>query len=956
MTALMLFSLLISGVVAEVPDGDGVNGIDRNPTAPEQDRTGLERVYDPVNAQSSQTLAFDGNRIFSDEAIAQANHNGGNVFATQTSAWTITAGTANAGDAGVFAQTSKTHQGITVQNAASGVSITYSQSDDAKDVAGNPTPTGATQPQALTVTIDNWYSTLDRTSTSATAGTSGAHIQDSGCEDTAIMSSDVMGCLISGDTASIGTTHPTMLYVKGGSASNGMAYGVVDVDGSSADLFMGVDYGFDYNITVSVGGDNLPALSTVAANEVSDIVVSCADVNCTQDSVRISSPTAYNYSSYSSLTGIASNAELYNTSSMVAHSSGNIVKLTFGVATEDRVEAATTGVFYDPSIEILTAEPGIKMGVIENGGATLCSDWWFMAGCDGIESFDGNASNGVDGIFMEITMPLETLYSLSSFGGYDSAEVRINHPAAANCFNGEVRTYVVSDWENSMTKNGLLTYLTSGDKYDVATIGGFDSAYVLGTASTDYCTGSTSTITQTAVPVGALKDLTKDSLTLSNSNGFYDLDERTFTFSIVMEFVASGNSPTSGQSMTLDMSEEPTVVWKTASGINPLANSTDIVRTGQTGSTNPVPASPYALYYSGVALSDNVIQGRTLQIIETQGSTFGGTQSESDMNQRQDIEFAPSASTPRSTIECGLAAAGVEYVSAKISVFTNVDTSGNTGENETEWKPYGVVNANNSRWSIGPVNSSNTGNGSVDNDELNAGSSTVSYTGVFINGDNYKAVCEFVIKSYDVGSESAMNTTIQYTQLFSAAEDGEYSSGSGGDVDSDDGWFDDFDGWDLVVIGLAAAIILMGALMYGNGRPFAGLFDDRLAMILFGVGVLHAWFSHHYFYDVADPISEEFALVAGSLGYLVIALSIYLYGGMTTSRGERNVRYVVGGLLLIILGTPTAVNGIFNTDISAFNDVAWGFPIYDLIAGIGALIGFTIFISAAAGLYRREGM
>lgn len=956
MTALMLFSMLIAGVAAEVPDGDGVNGIDRNPTAPEQDRTALERVYDPVNAQSSQTLAFDGTKVFSDAQVALGGANYQSVFQSQTSAWTIVAGNTNQGDTGAFAQTSKTHQSLNVGNGAtSGAVIAYTQADDAKDTAGNPTPaSGATQPQTIEIKVDNWYETLDRSSTSATAGASGAHIQDGGCSNTP-MSANVMVCDLDGDTASIDPAHPTQLYVKGGSSSNSMAYGILDVDGSSADLFMAVDYAFAYNITVSVGGDNLPALSTVAGNEISDIVVSCADTNCTQDSVRFSAPTAYNASSLSS-EGVASNAELYNTTSMVAHASGNIVKLTFGVATEDRTEAGTTGVFFDPSVEILTAEPGIKLGVIENGGATLCTDWWFMAGCDSAESFDGNASNGVDGIFMEISMPLETLYSLSSFGGYDSAEVRITHPTAANCFNGEIRTYVVSDWEDSMTKNNLLTYLTSGDKYEVGTIGGFDSSYVVGTSSTDYCTGSASTITTTSVPVNALKDLTKDTLMLSNSNGFYDIDERTFTFSIIMEFVAGANTPTSGQSLAVDMDSEPVVIWKTASGINPLANSTDIVRIGENGSTNPVPASPYAMYYSGVAPSDNVIQGRTLQLIETQGSTFGGTQSEDDMNQRQDIEFAPSASTPRSTVECGLAAAGVEYISAKISVFTNVDTSENTGENESEWKAYGVVNANNSRWSIGPASGANTGNGSVDNDELNSGSSTVSYTGVFINGDEYKAECEFVIKSYDVGAETAKTTTIKYTQLFSASEDGEYDSGGGSNVDDDDGWFESFNGWDLVIIGLALAIILMGAVMYGNGRPFAGLFDDRLAMILFGVGLLHAWFSHHYYYDVADPISKEMALVIGSLGYLVIALSIYLYGGMTTSRMERNIRYTFGGLLLIILGTPTAINGIFNTSIEAFEDVAWGFPIYDLVAGIGAVIGFTIFISAAAGLYRREGV
>ncbi len=955
MTALMLCSLLIAGVAAEIPDGDGTNGIDRNPTPPEQDRSDLSRVYDPVNAQSSQTLTFDGSKIFSDQAVADGQW--ADVFSTQNGGWTVQAGTGGAGDSGIYQQTSKTHQTVVIANGVGGAQIEYTQNDDAKDTSGTPVPTGATPSQGFGIEFVNWFTTLDRTATdTGGAGANGAVVQDSGC-DASVMSEDVIRCAVSGDNG-IGTagSNPTAVWVHGGDQNGIAAFAVEDTDGSSADLYFGIDFTFLYNITVDVGGVELAQLSTTAGNELADIHIECADVNCTQDPVHISAPTAYNLSSLGA-TGMASDAEIYNTTSMVAHASGNKVKLTFGIASEDITEATASGVFYDPSVEVMTGEPGIRMGIMEDGGATWCSDRWFMAGCDSTESFDGNASNGVDGVFMEMTMPLETLYSMSSFGGYDSAEVIVSHPTATHCFNGEIRSYVMSSWEDSFSKNSLLTYLTTGDKYDVGTITGFDTSYVVGTSSTDYCTGSASGITTTSIPVSALKDITKDNLLLSYNNGYYDVSERTFSFTIVLEFVAGSSTPASGQSMTIDTSgTTPKVQWKTDGTINPLANSTDITRVGETGSTNPVPASPYVMYYSGVAPSDNVIQGRNLQLIETQGSTFGGTQTDTDMNQRQNIQFAPSASTPRSTVECGLAAAGVEYISAKISVFTNVDTSGNTGENETEWKPYGVLNANNSRWTIGPVSGANTGNGSVDNDELNSGSSTVSYTGVFINGDEYKAVCEFQIKSSDVGADGApKTTTITYTQLFSAAEDGDYSSGGGSDVDDDDGWFESFNGWDLVIIGLALAIILMGAVMYGNGRAFQGLFDDRLAMILFGVGLLHAWFSHHYYYDVSDPISQETALVVGSLGYLVIALSIYLYGGMTTSRMERNVRYAIGGLLLIILGTPTAINGLFNTSIDAFEDVAWGFPIYDLVAGLGSLVGITIFVGALAGLYRREG-
>ena len=53
---LMLTSLLLAGVVAEVADGNGTTGIDRNPNPQEQDLIKPTRTYHPESTHSLLSL------------------------------------------------------------------------------------------------------------------------------------------------------------------------------------------------------------------------------------------------------------------------------------------------------------------------------------------------------------------------------------------------------------------------------------------------------------------------------------------------------------------------------------------------------------------------------------------------------------------------------------------------------------------------------------------------------------------------------------------------------------------------------------------------------------------------------------------------------------------------------------------------------------------------------------
>lgn len=966
MTFLMLISLSIAGVTAAIPDGDGNNGIDRNPTPPEQDATDASRTYDPASVKSNLELTFDSGLVRTD-ALASAN---GDLFAEDGSTWTVTTGSTSSGDTAIYQL--PTDPSAATEQSESGQTIAISGT--------SPTQVSLIQPggEQVKVHFNNWYGSLDRT-TAHGQGTSinSAATGPGGCA--VVSSTIILKCSLNGDwdnepsTASNGIDDllPTNLFMRPADTGGSPTFGYAMEAGVGTEAYyFGIDYEFGYNTTVLVNGVAQEDGNSLNVLTTDSVIMRCADANCTQDDVEVTVPTAYDSTNFDPANGLSETNVIYDSKARMSIYDNRVAKLTFGIAANNVTNASTTGVLWDPSVSILSDEPGLRMGKIHDGGMSWCDAKWFLAQCSGAESFDGNSTDGVDGMIMKMTLPLETFWSMSAWGGFDKTVLTVKHPSTDSCFNGQVKTYILSesDFDGMVSKNSAANYAISGDYYSVSSLGTASSAMTLGSNVADYCTGSTSGIVTTDISLNALGDITSDPLLVSHNNGLYDIENRVFEFYIVVSpEVGTMNAGSPSFNVNMDGSaSSPTLKFSHTTNQDPLALQNGITRTTvpATGQTNPSFASPYVMHYSGVTPSDNIIQGRELTDQTNSGGDWGaeyqGLQT-GPFDERKTHQFTPTATTPYSTVECGAATADGDYVESSIAIFTNLDTSGHTGNaanpsNESEWKAYGVLNSNNSRWTMGPFNGANTGNMSVDNVETATGSSAVSFTGVFINGDEYKAVCTFKISSYDVQAENSTTQTITYTTYFSAAEDGDYSTGGGSDVDEDDGWFEQLDGWDFLIIAIALAVIGLAVFMYSNGGSFEGWFDDRLAMILFGVGLLHAWASHHYYYDVVDPIGKETALILGSMGYVVMGLAIYLYGGGRTTMPMRNMRYLLGGLFLIATGVPTALTGIFNVEADVLVDVAWGFPVYDVIAGIGSFIGVVLLSISAAALFRREGM
>ena len=971
MTFLMLVSLTGVAVSAAIPDGDGTNGIDRNPTPPEQDVSVVSRTYDPASVKSNMEVIFDSDYVRNSNLASASTPE--QLFSESQMSWVITAGDATTpiGDSAAFGL--PVDSSVITSGAKAGVDVSISGDNPTtitqKDVEGA---------QAITMTMQNWYGSLDRTTPhGAGIGNNNAQVDVNGCavaQTTTTNANSRITCSLNADfdadasTAADGieTSLETSLLMRPSYSSDASSGWAIQAGGQTAALYFGVDLGVTYNASLIVNGVAQEEGNTKNLQETDEVIIRCSDAKCTEDDVRIGVPTAYNATGFDITTGLAETANIFNSSTRVSIYDKQTFKMTFGVDTSHQAEATVSGVLWDPEITIETNDVGMKMGKIHDGEMSWCDASWFLAKCSGAESFDGNSSDGVDGMIMRITLPLETFWSMAAWGGYDKTTLTVSHPTTDSCFNGQINTHIMtpSGFDSFVSKNSMLKYLVSGNYYAVGALGTADSSTTLGSNAADYCTGTTSGITTTDISLDALASITANPLLVSYNNGMYDVEERTFDFYVVVSpEVGTMNAGSPSFNVNMEQPDAPTLKFKHSSNYDPLAVQDGITRTtNSTNQTNPAFATPYVMHYSGITPSDNIIQGRDLVGYQAAGGDYGpeyqGLQDQATWKHRTDeAAFLPTASTPRSTIECGVAVADADYLEASIEIFTNTDTSKHTGLNESEWKAYGTRNSNSSYWGAGPAEGANTGNLSVDNKETNTGSSAVSYTGVFINGDSYKAVCTFKFSSYDVGAENHTTQTLTYTTYFSAAEDGDYSSGGGSDVgDEDDSWLDSLDGWDYLIVGIALAIIAIGVVMWANGSKLTGWFDDRAAMIIFGVGLLHAWASHHYYYDWSDPISEEFALVLGSAGYVVMGLAIYLYGGGNTTMQMRNMRYLIGGFFLIATGVPTALTGLLNVDSDVLVDVAWGFPVYDVIAGIGSLIGGVLVASGFGILFRREGM
>ena len=963
MTFVMLLSLSAVAVSAAIPDGDGTNGIDRNPTSPEQDVSVVTRTIDMASATSSMEVTFDSGMIRNSNPAA-STANLADLYSPHKMKWDVTTAIPNTGP-GASAQYALPSDPSELSHGADhGLMV------DISDTA-EVTLIDIESSSQVKTTFQNWYGSLDRTTPHGVGDSISTAIlgecNDVGSRLVCNMNADFDGDASNGnDGIDDGLTTNMMVAPSSGGGDAAYGYGLL-AEGSTADKYFGIDFQVAHNATLIVDGVALAEGNTQNVQENAEVIIRCTDLKCTEDDIVLSVPTAYDASNWDNVNLILpDDAEIYNSTSRISVYDQTTFKLTFGVDASHTSNATASGVLWDPSVIIETNEPGMRMGKIHDGEMSWCDASWFLAKCNGAESFDGNTTDGADGMIMRITLPLETFWSMAAWGGYDNTMLQITHPNTDSCFNGQVNTHIYTEagYDALVSKNSMINYLLSGNYYSVGDFGVADSSASFGTSAVDYCTGSTSGIVATDIKLDALASITQNPLLVSYNNGMYDIAERVFDFYVVVSpEVGTMNAGSPSFNVNMEGGDAPKLKFTHSTNQDPLANQPGITRTTDTtNQTNPAFATPYVMHYSGITPSDNVIQGRDLVGFEQAGGDYGpefmGIQDASTWDARTDeASYAPTESTPRSTVECGVAVADADMVESSIEIFTNVDTSKHTGENnESEWKAYGVRNSNNSLWGMGPFIGANTGNLSVDNKEVNTGSSAVSYTGVFVNGDNYKAVCTFKFTSYDVQAENFTTQTLTYTTQFSAAEDGDYNSGGGGDVGDDDGLFDDLDGYDYLIIGLALAIAILGGVMLFRGdRMNNGFdwFDDRFAMVLFGVGIIHAWIAHHFFYDVADPLSEEWALVIGSAGYIVIGLSIYLYGGGNTTRSMRNMRYLVGGLLLILLGVPTALEGFTGGD---FEDVSWTFPVYDVIAFVGSAIGTILLASGLGILFRREGM
>ena len=138
--------------------------------------------------------------------------------------------------------------------------------------------------------------------------------------------------------------------------------------------------------------------------------------------------------------------------------------------------------------------------------------------------------------------------------------------------------------------------------------------------------------------------------------------------------------------------------------------------------------------------------------------------------------------------------------------------------------------------------------------------------------------------------------------------------------------------------------------------PIVTALDERLAMMLLGVAILHAWVASFFGPEGTGDLSEDWAMAIGTLGYIVMALSAYLWGNAANGQGEKNFRFALGGLFLIALGVPAALTGLLNVESEFLSEAMWTFPGYEPVFGLGSFVGVILLGSAAAGLYRRDGM
>jgi len=997
LTLLMIVSTCVAGVAATITDGDGANGVDRNPSQDEQDGATISRIVNPTSLLTSDTLTYGNSPMVQ----SWGNTTSGNVYSStdaMPTKWVVAGDGSSATSDHDDKSTGALYSHMNTSMAtgfdylgvvqADATVLTIEHRDEAYSTNADAT---------VKVTMQNWYGSLDR----STAHLVGSAATNSLANTCAIPANEFneLGCNLHG-AGGIDADAPTLWNVlQTPGKENTLAFSITGNESTQTKYF-GYDVYVPYNSTVYLDGAAKTAGDGYSVNTTSSVSIRCSDTGCTQPDVAMSLPGAYNASNTS---------EVYNASIRMvigSPSSGNgaIVKITMGLKSEDQARCAIADgmcILYDPSITFGqdTAE-GVRIGQINDGGASWCDAKWFMATCGDTLDFDGNSTNGIDGMMLEYRIPLSVMFSQANWGGYDSVDFTMEHsPLNDRCFNGVISSYVVpsASISNYRSQNSLLTYALKGDYFTVTEPSSqFATGEMsLGTSNADYCTGPSTTNPTTTLSMSAgtiLQSLTgTQSLHDSWASGYYDMDEQTFEFTLFVLFTA--RAPATADAVVDAMSIETssssgtggigTMVFSNSGSRDPLASSASVVRTtNSTNQTAPNFASPYSLLYSGITPSaNNVIAGRNITTGDM-GGLYLGLQSDTQETRKPysyplvNSKTATNPNgTPMSTIECGLAAFGSSIKSAKIQIYTNtnfdahfgggVNGSGIPAQNVAAgnvegWMPYGTLQSNSSLWTPGTSSGSWAGASClnpVDYTETNlAGSNAVSYTGSFINNDHYKAICTFEYYSHDDHANNETTVSVVYEFLFDAAHDGNFDGGGGGGSDitteDEDEMFGDLSWGDLLIMALALLLIGAAIYMWSMGGPMDNWFDARLGMLTFGVGLLTAWSSAQYGGD--NTWSEDTALIIGTFGLVLLTAGVYLWAQASTSSADRNIRFALGGLFLLTIGTPAALEGLFGTDSSVLKDMAWEFPAYVAMSVITGVVGFAIFLSSAVGLFMTD--
>ena len=996
LTMIMVVSLLAAPAVAGVPDATSTNGIDRNPSEPEHDTVMVSQQYDSQSTNSKETINLmngfvdDGATFYDPSGNPMPDQNGG--YQTEPTidgdqaGWEYTANGAGTKDGhmDVQADVGTDYLGNAVDDASTFV-IGF------KDNA--PTPDSATweADTSVTITPKTWYADNARSSGSVVT-TNAKNAKLANCDVVVTgQFQNAVGCSLNGDGGIESAASTQMMAMMPGMSvpmkTNTVGFAITSNQSTQAEYF-GYDLYIPHNVTIAVDGvsKTIGDGYLVDANQI--VTATCKDANCEQHTISMTLPQAYNYSNTS---------EVYNTSIRMlatspASGDGVVISITFGLKSEDQASCHTTDaqpcIIYDPSITFGDdSEPGIKIGQINDGGSSWCDAGWFLAKCRSTLAFDGKTSDGVDGLILDVKIPIDAIYSQSNWGGYDTSHLVINHGNGMEyCFNGEIKTYIMpnSAVGNYQTKNSLITYALKGDKYTVTTPA---NAYLadstqLGSANADYCMGQNG-VKQSEIELttgNILEDLTRVSLLDSYNAGYYNVEHQMFEFTMIVTFTESSDwnsgATNKGFGVNTGESSEGAVGLRLShdSARDPLASSSMVTRsTNSTNQTNPAFASAYSMFYYGTNPTSNPIAG-------VNGSQFGapymGLQGE--QTARVPVMYVAGANDPYSTIECGLAAINGGMKSAKIEIFskTNFDDRLGGGVNGSGivaqtgasgsyngWMPYGTDVNNDSKWGSGTTTGNwggDQGLNPVDNSVTNTGdNNAVSYTGVFVNGDSYRARCTFTYESYDVGisQENVTTTTVVYEFDFDASSEAQYNTGGGSDTstDDDEGIFEDLSWGDLLIIGIALLLIILAIYMWSMGSPINSWMDMRVGMILFGVGMLHAWVAAQYGSLGTGDLSDDWAQGIGTAGLLVMTAGLWIWANSGSNMGDRAIRYALSGLVLILLALPETLVEVFGADDDVFMDVMWEFPAYIVIQTFASAVGVALLISSAVGIFTSGG-